>query len=194
MAKNTHFKNIVLFIALTTFFVAFRSLKLWNVSPLVALALFLGIKQFSLKSAFFVMLVLSDALINVIVHPNQEVFLAAFYPGFYWQYFGFSLIFLIGYFSTRNNKKTFSLSYFSLLTTSLCSSLVFYAVSNFGVWFSTSLYPTNVSGLLSCYTLGLPFLWPSVIGDLFFCHIFYCLSLSQTFVATVSPDNKTYHT
>lgn len=51
----------------------------------------------------------------------------------------------------------------------LAASILFFLVSNFGVWIaSTSLFPKNISGLLSCYAAGLPFLQTSIIGNLVF--------------------------
>ena len=48
------------------------------------------------------------------------------------------------------------------------SSLLFFLVTNFGVWFFG--YPNTLAGLVSCYTLALPFFVNTIIGDLFFTH------------------------
>lgn len=50
------------------------------------------------------------------------------------------------------------------LGTVLLSSMVFFLVSNFGVWLLH--YPTNLSGLVQCYTLALPFFLNTILGDL----------------------------
>jgi len=44
-----------------------------------------------------------------------------------------------------------------IISVSLISSLLFYIVSNLGVWLM-GWYPHNLSGLISCYTMALPFL------------------------------------
>ena len=44
--------------------------------------------------------------------------------------------------------------------------LIFYLVSNFGVWLLSDLYASDPSGLILCYIMGLPFLQNSLIGTL----------------------------
>tara|TARA_Y100000022_G_scaffold180551_1_gene172586 strand:+ start:88 stop:267 length:180 start_codon:yes stop_codon:yes gene_type:complete len=41
-------------------------------------------------------------------------------------------------------------------------------MSNFGVWLLG--YPNTLAGFISCYTLALPFLINTVLGDFFFFH------------------------
>ena len=48
----------------------------------------------------------------------------------------------------------------------LLSSLLFFVVTNLGVWFLH--YPLTPEGFTSCFTLAIPFFGYSIIGDLFF--------------------------
>ena len=48
----------------------------------------------------------------------------------------------------------------------LSSSVIFFLVSNFGVWFL--YYPSTFTDLVSCYTLAIPFFLNTILGDLFF--------------------------
>ena len=50
--------------------------------------------------------------------------------------------------------------------TVLLSSLLFFVVTNLGVWFL--YYPLTPEGLMTCFTLALPFFGYAVVGDLFF--------------------------
>jgi hypothetical protein len=52
------------------------------------------------------------------------------------------------------------------LNTILSSSLLFFIITNFGVWILG--YPHTLDGLIMCYTLAIPFFVNSIIGDLFF--------------------------
>ena len=52
------------------------------------------------------------------------------------------------------------------LNTILSSSLLFFIITNFGVWIFG--YPHTLDGLIMCYTLAIPFFVNSSIGDLFF--------------------------
>jgi phosphoglycerol transferase MdoB-like AlkP superfamily enzyme len=58
--------------------------------------------------------------------------------------------------------------------TILGSSVLFFLLTNFGVWYLG--YPNTLAGLVSCYTLAIPFFVNTIIGDLFFAH-----SLSYSF-------------
>jgi hypothetical protein len=45
-------------------------------------------------------------------------------------------------------------------------ALGFFAWTNFGVWLVSGMYPHTAAGLVACYTLALPFLRNSLLGDL----------------------------
>ena len=47
------------------------------------------------------------------------------------------------------------------------SCIVFFLLTNFGVWLLGDTYTDNFSGLLLCYTMGLPFLQNSLLSTLF---------------------------
>ena len=48
----------------------------------------------------------------------------------------------------------------------LSSSVIFFLVRNFGVWFL--YYPSTFTDLVTCYTLAIPFFLNTILGDLFF--------------------------
>ena len=45
-------------------------------------------------------------------------------------------------------------------------SLIFFAVTNLGVWAFSGMYPLTFEGLVACYVAALPFLQHTVVGDL----------------------------
>lgn len=51
----------------------------------------------------------------------------------------------------------------------LASSLLFFIITNFGVWILG--YPHTIDGLTLCYTLAIPFFVNSILGDLFFSYV-----------------------
>lgn len=51
---------------------------------------------------------------------------------------------------------------------SLGTSVLFFLISNFGVWFEGILYPRDFSGLLNCYMMALPFFENQLAADLIF--------------------------
>ncbi|MBT5953423.1 hypothetical protein HOG98_01760 [bacterium] len=56
----------------------------------------------------------------------------------------------------------------SISMTTLISPLIFYGVTNFGVWAVTSMYSKTVLGLYMSYIAGLPFLKVSMNSTIFF--------------------------
>ena len=52
-------------------------------------------------------------------------------------------------------------------------SLLFFATSNFAVWFFGSMYSHDLAGLTQSYILALPFLENSVAGDLFWSAVLF---------------------
>ena len=94
--------------------------------------------------------------------------------------FTWGSIALIGFLSAHF-KKNIS----SRITGSLFGALIFFVITNFGVW-SLGSYGYNFDGFILCYYLALPFFGYSLISTLFFATIFESLytfwqkKLSQT--------------
>ena len=70
-------------------------------------------------------------------------------------YFSFILISGIGYLFGKINLKSI-----------LLSSLIFFFVTNFGVWLIG--YPKTLEGFITCYIAAIPFFGWTVAGDLFY--------------------------
>jgi hypothetical protein len=47
----------------------------------------------------------------------------------------------------------------------ISSSVFFFAVTNFGVWLTSGMYTHNWTGIVSCYTLALPFFRNTLLSD-----------------------------
>ena len=65
----------------------------------------------------------------------------------------------------------------------LCGALpatAFYLVTNFAVWAFKSDYPSSLSGLLACYTAGIPFYRMMIAGDVVYLTLLVgCLAMAQ---------------
>jgi len=55
----------------------------------------------------------------------------------------------------------------------LCSSLIFFVITNFAVWAFSGIYPLTWQGLVQCYVAALPFLDKTVLGDLFWTAVLF---------------------
>jgi hypothetical protein len=135
-----------------------------NFSPIAAMGLF-GAACFNRRwlalSVPFLALFFSDLFLNNVIYRQ-------YYTGFtlitsWWIYAAFGLSMFIGWALLRQQTTPYR-----LLAASLSSSAVFFLVTNFSVWASGTLYSKDITGLMLCYTAGLPFLSNTVMGDLFF--------------------------
>lgn len=55
----------------------------------------------------------------------------------------------------------------------LGSALIFFVISNFGVWVEGKLYTYTLQGLIDCYVAALPFLRTSLVADLAFAAVLF---------------------
>ncbi len=70
----------------------------------------------------------------------------------------------------------------------LAGSVLFFGVTNFGVWAFDGLYAPTLAGLAACYVAAVPFFQNAVAGDLFFtAALFGGLALLRRSVPALSP-------
>jgi hypothetical protein len=139
-----------------------------NFAPVGAMGLF-GAAYFRKSWALvlpFASLFLSDLVLNNTIY-------SAYFPTFTWisspwMYLSFAAVVLVGlgWFSTGVSK-------WKVVGGAFSSSVVFFLVSNFGVFMESGLYPKTVAGLGMCYTAGLPFFTNTVASDLLYSTILF---------------------
>ena len=61
----------------------------------------------------------------------------------------------------------------NIIGASLFSSILFFIVTNFGVWMVSGMYPHTMSGLFSAYAFAVPFFRNTIIGDLAYTGLFF---------------------
>lgn len=61
----------------------------------------------------------------------------------------------------------------NIAAASIGASVLFFMVSNFGVWLEGRLYAQTFDGLVQCYYNALPFFRGTLLGDLFFSAILF---------------------
>lgn len=123
-----------------------------NFSPIGAMALFGG-AYFGRRSLAFAAplaaLLLSDVILG-------------FHSGMPYVYGSVALIVLIGWAVAKR------MSVLTVAGGALASSILFFAVTNFGTWATGELYPQTLAGLAACYVAAIPFFQNTLAGDLFF--------------------------
>ncbi|MBI2036168.1 hypothetical protein HYT17_00830, partial [Candidatus Microgenomates bacterium] len=55
----------------------------------------------------------------------------------------------------------------------LFSSLLFFLITNFGVWLIGGLYPKTFTGLVNAYFYAIPFFRNTLMGDVFYTGLFF---------------------
>ena len=136
-----------------------------NFAPIGALALFggaalPGVWAFAVPLAA---LVLSDAVLG-------------FYQGWVWVYGSFALIVLIG---TALRRRRTALK---VAGAALASSVVFFAITNFGEWLGP-LYPHTPAGLQADFVAAIPFFRNTALSDLVYALAFFGIFESAAHLA-----------
>ena len=135
-----HYPNFTAMGALA-FYTAYSGKNLWR-----SMALMAGI------------MMVTDLVLNNLVYPTGEFILV--YAGSLFTYIGFAAYTLTGYLSKSSKGAALGL---------IGGSIIFFAVSNFGVWFSAfSPYPKTGTGLLAAYTAAIPFYAPELLSSFLF--------------------------
>ena len=131
-----------------------------NFTPIIAVAIMSG---YLFKNFYLSFLVLTVSMVI------SDLFIG-FYGNMIFVYFGLFLINYIFYEIKRfiNFKNLFFMSIFG--------SLIFFLISNFGVWFSGSLYEKNLAGLITCYYMAIPFFTNTLISTLIFSYSAYSIN------------------
>lgn len=153
--------NYLLFILLT-FFAAFSRLAPHppNFTPILSIALFCGI---SFRNKYIFLIPLFSMLIS-------DYFIG-YHSMIMYVYVSLLIIFFIGKYLIKEN------SFNSTMVLSLSSAIIFFIISNFGVWIVG--YPKTISGFIACYVAALPFLSNTLISTLLFSSVFhYCQSFN----------------
>ncbi|HTT08937.1 MAG TPA: DUF6580 family putative transport protein [Gammaproteobacteria bacterium] len=123
-----------------------------NVTPVAAMALFAGCYLADRRWACAVPL-LAMLLTDVVLgfHSTQPYVYAAFL-----------LMVGLGRWLSRHYATG------NIVLASLSGSLLFFALTNYGVWATQNMYPHTAAGLVLCYIAALPFFHYTALGDLFY--------------------------
>jgi hypothetical protein len=105
--------------------------------------------------------------------PLAVMIISDTYIGFYnsivFTWLGFLVIGLYGI-TLRDQSNWFRVPFGAL-----GSAVIFFVVSNFGVWLVGDIYPLTFAGLVRCYELALPFFRNTFVGDLLYSGLLFGL-------------------
>lgn len=121
-----------------------------NFVPLTAIALFAGAYITDKRLAFLIpigAMFISDAILGF---HNTMLFVYA------------SLIAMVGIGMLLQNRKRVA----PIAIATLSGAILFFIVTNFGVWAMGTMYPKTIDGLIACYVAAIPFFRNALAGDI----------------------------
>ncbi len=129
----------------------------WNFTAMGAVAVMAGFLISSRPIALAT--VLSSLLISDFFIQFHNTMIAV--------YLGYTLMTLVGIFMAKNKNLS------RIIASSLIGSVVFFVVSNLGVWFEGQLYPQTFSGLMNCFEMAVPFFRNEMISTMILAPVLY---------------------
>lgn len=141
----------------------------WNFTPVIAFGILAG---YYLKNVFYgySLIILSMILGDLIIGFHNLIFFT---------YLGLLFSVIIGKYIQQLKIKQIFLS-------SIASALIFFIVSNFGVWLLGGFYEHTLQDLMKCYVAAIPFFRSTLISTIIFVIVFkaalYQLKLSPVLI------------
>jgi hypothetical protein len=136
----------------------------YNFTPVAGMALFGGAHFRDVRVAFAVPLFAmfaSDLVLSLTVYDIGAL------RSMPVVYFAFALTVVLGrLLGTRS-------SALRVGSASVGAALLFYLMTNFGVWTRGALYPMTSEGLVACYAAAIPYLRNAVLGNCFYAIVFF---------------------
>ena len=129
-----------------------------NFTPIGAMALFSG-AYLGRRGAVALVVPLGALFLSDLV--------LGFYRGMPTVYFSVALIVIIGWVALRR------VSPIRVGGAAIASSVLFFVLTNFGMWLSSGFYPHTLAGLEACYIAAIPFFQNTVAGDLFYAAVLF---------------------
>jgi hypothetical protein len=123
-----------------------------NFTPIITVAI--------MSSYFFRNIYLSLAVI-IVSMLLADVFIG-FYNNMIFVYLALILVAFVFF------KMKIKIKFKNLFVFGFLGSIIFFIISNFGVWALTNTYEKNLNGLIYCYFMALPFFTNTLISTIFF--------------------------
>ncbi len=142
-----------------------------NFSPIMAMALFAGAYLSNKKLAYAI--------------PLIAMFVTDIFLGFHsampavYLSMGLSAFLGVKYLNKVNA--------FRVIGTSFAGALIFFVLTNLAVWMTSGMYAINLSGLVNCYAMAIPFFRDTLASNLICSGMFFgAFALAERFVPALA--------
>lgn len=139
-----------------------------NFTAIGAMAILAAVYLKGAKKWIFPLLLVwgSDIILNNVIYTKYFTSFQLF--GDLWVYFSIAIIGVVAYFIMKKP------SWIKLGATSILAAILFFMLTNFGVWLSmASPYSKDMSGLLQCYEAGIPFFRNTLISNVLYSYLLF---------------------
>ncbi len=126
-----------------------------NFTPVLAVGIFSG---FYFRNLFL------GTLIVIFSMFIGDLFLG-FHSTMFFTYISLTVAVVIGFLIKK-------LKFKEILISGVVGSLLFFLITNFGVWILSGMYENNLNGLLQSYLLAIPFFHNTLISTLIYLFVF----------------------
>jgi hypothetical protein len=128
-----------------------------NFTPVTAMALFGGACFTDKRAAFFV--------------PLMALFLSDLVIGFHGLmpvvYGSFVLTVCLGFWLRERRNAS------RVIGASIAGAVMFFVLTNLGVWAFSTLYSKTPGGLVDCFVMAIPFFWNTLLSSLFYSAVLF---------------------
>ena len=131
-----------------------------NFTPILAGAIFM---PFMVQRSLGVVIPLIIMLVSDFIIGLHDLMI--------WTYSSLALITFLSY-------QLIDKKFISVLKIALASPIIYFLITNFGVWLTSTMYSSDLEGLMTSYTMGLPFLANSLLSTILFSSCFYAIYYS----------------
>ena len=108
-------------------------------------------------------------IFSVLIAMILTDIIIGFHPYIFWTW---GSVILLGTISK------YSKNIFIRLASIISGTTIYFIITNFGVW-TGGMYGYNINGIISCYTMALPFLGNSLVGSIFYATILESLFIFE---------------
>jgi hypothetical protein len=152
-----------------------------NMTPMAAMALFGGAHFAGRRTALLIPLAamyLSDLALGFFIYDF------GFFHGFMpFVYAGFVVTICLGFLVRRR------ITPLTVGAAALTGSVMFFIITNFGVWLISNLYPKTLAGLAGCYVAAIPFFRHTLMGNAIYTLVLFGgFALAQAYIPVLRAE------